>query len=590
MGAIFEAEHLATERRVALKLLFPHIMSVASARQKFELEAKVSARVNSPYIVEVLDAGFDEASKSPYLVMELLEGQTLAARVREHGPLAPDEALRLLEQVAAGLDAAHGYKEAGGAPKPIVHRDLKPENLFLARQHDGSVLAKILDYGIAKVLGDTTHISQEVRGTPLFMAFEQITAGVLSPQTDVWALGLIAYYVLTGARYWRSADRQGASVQSLFAEILTLPLEAPSLRLRESNRDVVLPPAFDAWLLRCIDREPSQRFPSAGAAIEALGRVYERAPRVAARPSIPIARSSEKTQTFIAADPAVRAAAAALSPATAASAAALGSVPALSATKHRRSLPSRMMTSPLHWAAVGAAGGAILLGGIVWLATRAAGPSHEAPGVNEPASSVQAARPAPASLPAPSAPARASAGEPSRPEPSASPEGSAPRIRIAPLEETPPAVHAGGGLPEAAVGDGAVGSAASSGGAAAGGGAAPRGASGAAAAAGASRAGTSEARTGSGSRDAARAAAPAGALSAGAASSGARSPASGPRAPAAASGSGPVVTAAPAAPSGGGAVAATAAAATPPAPQAPPGEAPKRPRKPAASSEAYKTR
>jgi serine/threonine protein kinase len=593
MGAIFEAEHLATERRVALKLLFPHIMSVASARQKFELEAKVSARVNSPYIVEVLDAGFDEASKSPYLVMELLEGQTLAARVREHGPLAPDEALRLLEQVAAGLDAAHGYKEAGGAPKPIVHRDLKPENLFLARQHDGSVLAKILDYGIAKVLGDTAHISQEVRGTPLFMAFEQITAGVLSPQTDVWALGLIAHYVLTGTRYWRSAERQGASVQSLFAEILTLPLEAPSLRLRESNPDVFLPPAFDAWLLRCIDREPSQRFPTAGAAIEALGRVYERAPRVAARPSVPIARSSEKTQTFIAADPAVRAAAAAPSPPTSASAAAVGSVPALSATKHRRSLPSRMMTSPLHWAAVGAAGGAIVLGAIVWLATRAVGPSREAPVVHEPASSVQSARPAPASLPGPSTLPRASAGEPSPPEPSPSPEVSAPRVRIAPLEETSPGVKPGSGSPEAAAGDRAVGSVASSGGAAAGG-AAPRGMSGAAAAAGASRAGTGEARTGSGSPEAARGAAAAGARSAGAASPGARSPASAPRAPAG-SGSGPIVTPVLAAPSSGGAAAggagaASAAAATPPAPQTPPNEAPKRPRKPAAASEAYKTR
>src|SRR5690606_23236040 len=144
-----------------------------------------------------------DGSKSPYLVMELLEGQTLAARVRERGPLTADEALRLLEQVAAGLDAAHGYREPGGVVKPIVHRDLKPENLFLARQHDGSVVVKILDYGIAKVLCDTTNVSQEVRGTPLFMAFEQITAGTLSPQTDVWALGLIAYYTLTGARYWR---------------------------------------------------------------------------------------------------------------------------------------------------------------------------------------------------------------------------------------------------------------------------------------------------------------------------------------------------------------------------------------------------
>jgi hypothetical protein len=575
MGAIFEAEHLATERRVALKLLFPHIMSVASARQKFELEAKVSARVNSPYIVEVLDAGFDEASKSPFLVMELLEGQTLAARVREHGPLGADEALRLLEQVAAGLDSAHGYREAGGAAKPIVHRDLKPENLFLARQHDGSVVAKILDYGIAKVLGDTTHISQEVRGTPLFMAFEQITAGVLSPQTDVWALGLIAYYVLTGARYWRSAERQGASVQSLFAEILTLPLEAPSLRLREQNRDVVLPPAFDAWLLRCIDRDPSQRFPSAGAAIEALGRIYERAPRVAARASVPAARSSEKTQTFIAVDPAARAAAASSAPA-AVPAAALGSVPALSATKNRRSFPARMMTSPLHWAAIGAAGGVIALGGIVWLATRAAAPSHPTNAQVEPASSVQAARPAPA--PASSDPAASGAAaaatranaptapEPSRAEPSASPaspEGSAPRIRIAPVDETPTPVQPPAASPEAA-------------------------AAGAGAAAETPREGAGSSRE---ARDAPVPTSPprpSRSNPAGAPSPAARPPAVGSR-PAPGAGAGPVVTAAPAPPAAAETGPASAAAATPTAPQAP-RDPPKRPRKPTSTSEAYKTR
>lgn len=475
MGAIFEAEHLATERRVALKLLFPHIMSIASARQKFELEAKVSARVNSRFIVEVLDAGFDEASKSPFLVMELLDGQTLAARIREHGPLGIDEALRLLEQVAAGLDAAHGYREASGAPKPIVHRDLKPENLFLARQHDGSVLAKILDYGIAKVLGDTTHISQEVRGTPLFMAFEQVTAGALSPQTDVWALGLIAYHMLTGSCYWRSAERPGSSVQALFAEILTLPLAPPSVRLRDQNIGVVLPAAFDPWLLRCIDREPRQRFPSAGAAIEALGRVFEQAPRVTPRQAAPLARASEKTQTFIAAD-AARAAA----PAMPAAPTSHGSLPALSASRHRWSLPSGVMTSPLHWAAVGAASGVLLLGGVAWLALRDEPSSRQtAAASHEPATRLEPAVAAPQPATPQAAPAQRQATPelPEGPESSGSsssspapnrlesndpasngpgsndaasngpvangdgapPAALPPRVRIAPLVEAPPA-------------------------------------------------------------------------------------------------------------------------------------------------------
>lgn len=406
MGAIFEVEHTATERRVALKLLFPHIMSVASARSKFELEAKISARVNSPYIVEVLDAGFDEASKSPFLVMELLDGQTLADRVHEHGPLEVDEALRLLEHVAAGLDAAHAYREASGAPKPIVHRDLKPENLFLARQHDGSIIAKILDYGIAKMLGDTNNVSQEVRGTPMFMAFEQITAGSLSPQTDVWAFGLIAYHMLTGARYWRSGgDQEESNLQALFAEILTLPLAAPSARLREQNVSIELPAAFDAWLLRCIDREASQRFPSAGAAVEALGRVFDRAARATVRPSFKPARMSEKTQTFAGADTPIKLP----TPAPVASA---GSVPAMATTRHRRSL-SAALSSPQHQVVAGVVGGVALLGVVLWIVAGDGQPSETRP-------------PATASVEAPSAAAARSPGAatgaaaPTAPEPSES--------------------------------------------------------------------------------------------------------------------------------------------------------------------------
>jgi len=358
MGAIFEAEHTAIERRVALKLLFPHVMSVGSARKKFELEARISARVNSPHIVEVIDAGFDESTQSPFLVMEMLEGQTLAARIYEQGPIAPREALRLLQQVAAGLEAAHAYRDPDGTPKPIVHRDLKPENLFLVRTHEGVVCAKILDYGIAKVLGDTSNLSREVRGTPLFMAFEQITAGPLSAQTDIWAFGLIAFYMLTGMPYWRSAEREGGSVQSLFAEILTLPLALPSVRLRERGNGIELPLALDAWLLRCINRDPSQRFPTVTAAVEALARVLDVVPQDISPPSVRLLTSAEKTQTV--------APAAAKVPSA-------GSLPALAATQHRPAPPLRVPSlSPWHWGAAGALAGSLVLGVIVWLVVHAA--------------------------------------------------------------------------------------------------------------------------------------------------------------------------------------------------------------------------
>ena len=272
MGAVFEAEHTATEARVALKLLLPHIIAVQSARAKFELEARVAARVRSEHIVQVLDAGFDEETQSPFLVMELLEGHTLAAEIARRRELDPGRAVAVLRQVARGLDAAHTFNDGSGVVKPIIHRDLKPDNLFLTQRPDGSLLVKILDFGIAKVLNETRNLSQEVRGTPTYMAYEQVTAGVLSAQTDVWALGLIAYHALTGKQYWRTADDPDAGIHSLFAEILTLPIEPASARMRQQKLAARLPPAFDGWFARCVDRDPQRRFATAGKAIEELGR------------------------------------------------------------------------------------------------------------------------------------------------------------------------------------------------------------------------------------------------------------------------------------------------------------------------------
>lgn len=275
MGAVFECEHTGTEARVALKLLWPHVMEVDSAREKFIQEAKIAARVASDHIVQVLDAGFDEESRSPFLVMELLEGQTLGDAVIEGGPMDPGTVVHLMGQLAAGLDSAHAYCTARGEKSPIIHRDLKPENIFLSRRPGGKVQLKILDFGIAKVLSESTNVSQEVRGTPLYMAFEQVMASRLSPQTDIWPLGLITYFMLTGRRYWRSGNIEGAGMQSIFAEITTLPLKAPSARLREEKISARLPAGFDNWLLTCIDREPANRFASAGSAVKKLREALE---------------------------------------------------------------------------------------------------------------------------------------------------------------------------------------------------------------------------------------------------------------------------------------------------------------------------
>jgi serine/threonine-protein kinase len=278
MGAVFVAQHTATEALVALKVLWPHLIELDRARRSFELEAKIAARVRSEHIVKVVDAGLDSATRAPFLVMELLEGVTLAEHVWRSGPRPFAETANWVAQTARGLDAAHGYRNAAGAAEPIVHRDLKPENLFLTLGNHTGPLVKILDFGIAKVLGESTQLSQEVRGTPLYMAYEQVAGEEISPRTDVWALGLIAYFLLTGRCYWRSIHQ----VQALFAEILSLPMPFPSQRAREDTPAIELPEGFDAWLFGCIDRDPRRRFASAGEAARAFAALE--AARVFASP------------------------------------------------------------------------------------------------------------------------------------------------------------------------------------------------------------------------------------------------------------------------------------------------------------------
>jgi eukaryotic-like serine/threonine-protein kinase len=269
-GAVYVAEQLATERQVALKILWPHVLSSTKAREQFTLEARITSRISSENVVQVLDAGVDPLNDVTYIVMELLEGRDLARVVEEGGALPPATALEYLRQTAAGLEKAHRYVDRSGRAAPIIHRDLKPDNLFLTHREDGSPLIKILDFGIAKVLSQSTQMSADVKGTPLYMAYEQAARGPIGPATDIWAFGLVAFYLLTGTSYWRSGNSLDGTMTHLFAEVLSLPLVPPSQRLEELGVGAALPPGFDAWFLRCVHRDSSQRFQSVAEALRAL--------------------------------------------------------------------------------------------------------------------------------------------------------------------------------------------------------------------------------------------------------------------------------------------------------------------------------
>jgi len=138
MGTVYEVVHTVTERRCALKVMLSHTVEREKLRQRFMQESRLAAQIGSEYIVDVLDAGVDEETKAPYLVMELLEGEDLGQRLLRVGPLDRSEAVSYLWHVALALDRTH---QAG-----IVHRDLKASNLFLTRREDGTPLVKVLDF------------------------------------------------------------------------------------------------------------------------------------------------------------------------------------------------------------------------------------------------------------------------------------------------------------------------------------------------------------------------------------------------------------------------------------------------------------
>jgi hypothetical protein len=261
MGAVYVAEQLSTGQARALKLLLPQLTSDAKSRERFAAEARAPGRVESEHVVETIAAGVDEATGVPWLAMELLRGEPLAARIAR-GPLDPREARRVLGELALGLAAAHRVG--------LVHRDLKPENVFLAEPRGGGTpVVKILDFGIAKAVhSSTSGATSSGLGSPAWMSPEQANGEPITVATDVWAFGLVAYAALTGRTYWKATSLGEGTIQALLTEILIAPL-APASE-RAAAQGVPLPRSFDAWFAGAVARSPAARFPSIEASARAL--------------------------------------------------------------------------------------------------------------------------------------------------------------------------------------------------------------------------------------------------------------------------------------------------------------------------------
>ncbi|WP_437567244.1 serine/threonine-protein kinase [Sorangium sp. So ce542] len=283
MGAVHEVVHLETERHRALKVMHAHLFQSEEMRERFKREARIAAKVESEHIVDVSDAGVDEATGMPFLVMELLRGEELGERLKRAGRLPPAEAMTYLHQAALALDRTHAAN--------IVHRDLKPANLFLSWRDDGSVRVKILDFGVAKLVaeGATAAGATSSLGTPIYMPPEQFLGGTrLTGAADIFALGMMAYTLLVGIPYWHPEASSAESVLAFAMVAARGPEEPPVQRARAMG--VALPPGFDAWFARATAGDPAARFRRATEAVQALGEVLG-VPVAAGRGTFPSAPS-----------------------------------------------------------------------------------------------------------------------------------------------------------------------------------------------------------------------------------------------------------------------------------------------------------
>jgi serine/threonine protein kinase/formylglycine-generating enzyme required for sulfatase activity len=266
MGVVYRAEQRSTGRVRALKVMQLGRAGDAVQRRRFLEEARVGARIPSEHVVEVIAAGDDEASGLAWLAMELLQGEDLGAYVERNGRLGAQEAGPILAELCHALAAAHSVG--------VVHRDIKPANVFLARsqRREGGVVVKVLDFGLAKVAAEMRASLTGGAGTPLWMAPEQAELDDhVSPVSDVWALGLLVFYVLTGETYWLSAP--GAAAGAILREVMYGPLPPASDRLAAIGGGPALPEGFDAWFARCVHRDRAARYSGAGEAWAALALV-----------------------------------------------------------------------------------------------------------------------------------------------------------------------------------------------------------------------------------------------------------------------------------------------------------------------------
>ncbi len=258
MGTVYEGHHTGAGKRVAVKVMHRELLAYPELAARFRREAKVTSELNHPHIVNVFGLGATPAGQ-PYIVMEFLEGEDLQTRLERVGPLPPETVVQIVNQVASALAETH----AAG----VVHRDLKTDNVFLVLAPDGGVYAKVVDFGLSKVLKTSATkltVARAVFGTPEFMAPEQAEGrqDAIDHRSDQWSLACLGWFAWTACLPFTGPD-VNATLNQVIAAVPTPPGPgAPRI-----------PPEVDKVLRRALSRRRSDRFPT----IKAFARAFEAA-------------------------------------------------------------------------------------------------------------------------------------------------------------------------------------------------------------------------------------------------------------------------------------------------------------------------
>jgi eukaryotic-like serine/threonine-protein kinase len=248
MGVVIAARHLQLDTKVALKFLLPAVLENADSVERFAREARAAVQITNEHVARVTDVGTLD-NGAPFMVMEFLDGGDLAAWLRQSGPLPVDQVVDFVLQACVAVADAHRLG--------IVHRDLKPANLFCIRRTDGQLLVKVLDFGISKMRRPTTSgaegsIAQttSIVGSPLYMSPEQMQAPwSVDTRTDIWAIGVILYELLTGRPPFA-----GATV----ADVALKTASQPPPPMRGLRPEVT--PELEAVIFKCLEKEAQFRY------------------------------------------------------------------------------------------------------------------------------------------------------------------------------------------------------------------------------------------------------------------------------------------------------------------------------------------